>query len=172
MDLGFIADIFTSSGLGGLIGGVTSLLIKREERKERQQDQLHEIRLTKLSLAEQKLEQSHELAVINKKIDKAEVEGEIKIEGKEVDAFIASQNNQPTGGGLRWVRPIITFYLLVMATAISIRVFAVTGGIEGLSVEKQAEMLLQIIDSIMFLATLSVSWWFAARGTSSRRAES
>ncbi len=166
MDLSFIADIFTSGGLGGIIGGVTGLVMKIQERKEKAQDQAHEIALTRLSILEAKSEQAHELAVANKQIQRAETEGEIEIESKEADAFVASQKNQSNDGFLRWVRPAITGYLLVLSTLLAVRIFGITGGLESLTDDKLSEMLLQIIDGILFLTTTTVCWWFAARGTS------
>jgi hypothetical protein len=166
MILETIAGIFSSGGLAGITGMIAGHLAKIEDRKKAAIDQAHELEMTKLTIMETKLEQSHELAIADKEIDKAETEGEIEIESKEVDAFVASQKNNKNEGGIRWVRPIIAGYLLVLSTYISAVVFKVTGGIESLPAQLQADLLIQIIEYVFYLTTLSVGWFFGARGTS------
>ena len=168
MDLSFIGDIFTSGGLGGLIGGVTGILMKIQERKEKQADQEHERNMAALTNEQTRLEQDHELAIADKEIDKAEKEGEILIESREADAFVESQKRQPTGGGLRWVRPLVTAYLLLLATYISARVFISTGGVDSLPGDVQSQLLIQVVNDVFFLTIMAVSWYFGARGTSRR----
>ena len=124
MILETIAGIFSSGGLAGITGLVAGHLAKIEDRKKAELLNSHELEMTKLTIMETKLEQSHELAVADKEIDKAETEGEIEIESKEVDAFIESQkDNKYTGSGIRWVRPGIAFYLLGLATYISVKAY-------------------------------------------------
>ena len=72
---------------------------------------------------ELKLEQLHELSMADKEMDRAKIEGGIKIEHAEVGAFSDSQRTLGNlQGALRWVRPAITGYLLIVS---SILVFVV-----------------------------------------------
>lgn len=165
--LDVIAGIFTSGGLAGITGLIAGHLAKIEDRKKAELDNAHELEMAKLSIDEIKLEQSHELAIADKEIDKAEIEGEIQVEAREVDAFIESQKNNTSGEGLiRWVRPSIAYYLLILATYISFKVFQVTGGIESLTEAQQIDLLIKVIDYTFYLVTLAVGWFYGARGVS------
>lgn len=166
MILESIIGIFSSSGVAGITGLIGGHFAKIEDRKKAIVDNAHELDMTKLTLEETRLEQSHELAIADKEIDKAETEGEIEIESKEVDAFIKSQSANTSEGGIRWVRPVIAGYLLVLSTYISVKVFQVTGGVESLPSETQAALLIEIIDYVFFLVTMAVGWFYGARGTS------
>lgn len=169
MILEAIIGIFSSSGVAGITGLVAGHLAKIEERKKVALENTHERGMAILTLKETRLEQAHELLVFGKTIDKAEVEGEIEIESKEVDAFIKSQKANTEGSGaIRWVRPVIAFYLLILSTFVAIKVFQVTGGVDSLSEPLQADLLIEVIDYTFYLTTLAVGWFFGARGASKK----
>ena len=162
-----LLGIFTSGGMAGITGLVAGHLAKIEDRKKAVLDYDHELSMANITLDETRLEQAHELLIADKEIDKAETEGEIEIESKEVDAFIESQKHNETGEGLiRWVRPSIAFYLLGLSTYIAIKVFVITGGVESLPEDLQADLLIKVIDYTFYLVTLAVGWFYGARGVS------
>lgn len=162
-----LAGIFSSGGLAGITGLIAGHLAKVEDRKKAQIDNAHELKMTELTIKEAEMEQAHEIAIADKEIDKAETEGEIEIESKEADAFVESQKANVAGEGLiRWVRPSIAYYLLALATYISIKVFQVTGGIESLPEAQQIAMLVKVIDYTFYLVTLAVGWYYGSRGVS------
>ncbi len=175
MDLGFIADglvgVFTSSGLAGITGAVSAHFATKQENKIKALEFTHLENMADYSLKEGAAERAHDLARATKDYEKVELEGEIVIEGKEVDAFAKSQQDNNSGqkeGAIRWVRPVITGYLLILATYLSYKVFQVTGGIGALEKDIQIELLTTVIDSVFFLATLAVGWFFGSRGKSKK----
>lgn len=170
MDLGFIVDIFASGGLAGIVGAVSGHLSRKQDNIRKYKDQAHELSMSKVSLLESKAERAHQLLVVDKELNIVETEGEIKIESKELEAFLESQKDNKQSGqpGIRWVRPIITGYLLLLATYISWKIFDITGGLEALDPDIQVDLLIQIVDSIFFLVTLAVGWFFGARGSSKK----
>ena len=69
-------SILTSTGAGGIIGVLGRWLTKREERKNIQLQFERDIKLAEIRKEEAKIEAEHELAIANKQIERAEVEGE------------------------------------------------------------------------------------------------
>lgn len=161
----WIVDIFTSNGMGmigGLVGGVVT---KITEYKAKKADNEFKLEMGRISLQETRLEQTHELAIADKEIQRAKVEGDIEVESKEVDAFTASQKNaHKVTGWLRAVRPAITGYVLIMCTVLFFAVWNTVGGLEAFDAVELKSLLDQMIEAALFLAITCVSWWFASRG--------
>jgi hypothetical protein len=80
------------------------------------------------------------------------MKGQSKLSGvKFVDGFRAL------------MRPLITIYLLGLATFIAINISAIIGGLESIPVGSLVEMYISIISDILFLTLTAVTWWFASR---------
>lgn len=161
----WLADIFTSGGFGGLIGLVGGWIAKISEHKLKKEEFAYEIEKAKLALEEAKLEHSHERWMADKQIERAQVEGGIKIESEEVQAFTESiKNADKFTGILRYVRPAITAYLLLASTALFAVVWVRVGGLDAFNPDELNDLLREQINSAMFLTMTCVAWWFASRG--------
>ena len=163
--MNWIVDIATSGGVGSIIGLLGGLVSKFTEVKQQKQEYLFQLKKMELAIRESELEHSHEIAMADKGIERAQVEGEIQVEGKEVEAFTASiRTANDVSGWLRAVRPAITFYLLLASTALFAVVWSKIGGLSSFSPEELGSLLRSMIESAIFLTITGVSWWFASRG--------
>ena len=161
----WLVDIFTSGGLGAVTGLVGGLLTKHIERKEKSNERNYLLKKQELNIKELELEQAHELDMADKEVERAKVEGDIKIEHAEVGAFTESQKTMgPLTGALRWVRPAITFFLLIGSTILTVIVWNKVDGLENFTPEQLTGLLWEMIMTILFLTVTAVTWWFGSRG--------
>ena len=161
----WIVDLATSGGVGSIIGLLGGLVSKFTEVKQQKQEYLFQLKKMELGIRESELEHTHEIAMADKGIERAQVEGAIQVEGKEVDAFTASiKTANDVSGWLRAVRPAITFYLLLASTTLFAVVWTKVDGLSSFTFEELGDMLRSMIDSAIFLTITGVSWWFASRG--------
>lgn len=159
----FLVDIFTSSGLGSIVGMAGGLLQKFVDLKAKRLEFSHDIKMRQFDVEESKLEMSHQIAMADKQIDIAEAEGEIQIESKEADAFLESQKSAGKNSWLTFIRASITLYLLVITTVLSVFVWHKVGGLSAFSPEELTILLESIVSDLFFLLVTCVCWWFAAR---------
>ena len=166
--MGSLISLFGSSAFGALFGSLFSWLNKREERAELAEKNAHEEKM-------QGIANTQALALASKAIEGTVVAGEQVVAAKEADAFVASQQSafQATTShaveiarGL--MRPLITCYVLGVATYFAYNISALVGGLKTLDPAATFALYGNIIDEIFFLANLCVSWWFGARGSSKR----
>ena len=138
--LSSLMAIFSSSGVGAIIGGGFGWLSRREDRK--------------LSEAEMK-----------HKIDSAYAKMEANVEESEAVAFVESQKTISKFGDAvkSAVRPIITAILLWMTWSILQRLELMTGGIGDLPEAEAVALYNSITLNIISLTATCVSWWFASR---------
>ena len=61
------------------------------------------------------------------------------------------------------MRPLITIYLLIIATFVVINIGSYIGGLESLEKAEMVTMFKNTITQIMFLVTTAVTWWFGSR---------
>ena len=166
-----LMGLASSSGVGALIGLFGSWMTKREERKNRELDYAHEIKMADIRMRELEAEQNHELAVVDKNIQKAEAEGDIKIDLAEMEAFTESQETTSDfADSVRaCVRPFILFYLLIGSTWIFFKVGAEIDGLESLPAADLLELYSYVVYQIVGLTSLAVSWYYGSRPSSIRR---
>lgn len=155
-----ITTLLGSPLLGGILGSVSAFFTKREERKTLQLQ----------------MEHKEKMAVVTSKLRREELALESDITEKELDgeAFVASQKYGNNNTGVGWVegikatvRPIITIYLLVVVSVLAYNLHILVGGLDIIPVSELVVMYKEIISSVLLLSTLSVSWWFGQRKTSS-----
>jgi hypothetical protein len=165
MDLSFIGELFGGGGaIGGILGAITPIVAQAQKRKQKREENAHEREMAKITLEETRLEQSHELAIADKEIDKAETEGELLIDQKEVDGTIEIIKGQANARGAKaWIRPVLTAYAMIIATVLSWAVFRSAGGLEAFTASEKVDMLTLIVDSAFLFATASFMFWFTAR---------
>lgn len=170
-----IAALLTSGGTGGLIGLVGSWLTKREERKSLEIKFKHEVAMADIRRQEFELEADHELAMADKEMQRAELEGDIAVQGAELEAFTSSLDESKKSYGIIIVdairglmRPVITVYLLVVATLCTLKIGSLVGGLESLDPEMLSATYQSVINQMLFLTATSVTWWFGSRPSSKR----
>ncbi len=172
----FLADIFASSGLGAIVGLLGSWLTKREERRNLELKLTHETKMADIRKEEAAFEFSHELAMADKQVERAEVEGQIARDVEEMAAFRDGLKEQQMVYKIKWVdairglmRPVITVYLLLLATIITLRIGSWTGGLQSLDAHVMTTLYSDTIAQILFLVTTAVTWWFGSRPSSERK---
>jgi hypothetical protein len=170
-----IVGLFSSSGLGAIVGAVGSWLNKREERANLKLQFEHEQAMTELSIREVTLTQSHELQLADKQIQRAQAEGDIAAELSELQTFGESVKSGAKNTGIMFVdavrglmRPLITVYLLIVSSYIAYQVSALVGGVESLSADELYDMYRDVISQLIFLTTVAVTWWFGTRPSGKR----
>lgn len=161
----WLVSTLGSSAFNGLIGFIGSWAAKREERKALADKYEYDLQKQKMEIEEANDERSHELQMADKQMERAKLEGDIKIEHAEVGAFVESQKTVGTlQGVLRLVRPIITFYLLGMTTILAVLIWNKTDGLNNFHPEELQSMLMLILQQVLSLTSMCVGWWFGSRG--------
>ena len=171
-----ILSLLGSATGGGLLGIAGNFLKGKAEIKGKKLDYEHERDLRKLDMDELKIEAS----LKNQQI-KLENDGELALANVEADRakdVAASALRQASynadkasyGGGIvdkirGIMRPMITIYLLVLMSYIAYQVDTIVGGVEELPSKDIWGLYENLINSIVFLATTAVTWWFGSRST-------
>lgn len=156
-------NIIQSAGVGsilGLIGGVAEKFIDIKAKKLEYSYKLSE---RKFDVQEANSEREHELGIADKHLERAEVEGEIKVEHAEVVAFTESQKNSGKNPTLTYIRAAITLFMLIASSALFVAVWSAVDGLRGFSNTELHELLDYMIRSCVFLTVTCVAWWYAAR---------
>lgn len=172
-----IVGIFSSSGLGAIVGLFGSWLTKREERRNLELKLTHETQMARIRKDEAEMEFGHELAMADKKIERAKVEGEIQRDVEEMAAFREGLKEQQMMYKIKFVdairgimRPLITTYLLIIATYVAVKIGSHVGDLDQIDPNELLTMHKETINQIMFLVTTAVTWWFGSRPSSQRKA--
>ncbi|MFB1001959.1 MAG: hypothetical protein QMC22_05410 [Pseudomonadales bacterium] len=171
-----LLSILTSTGAGGIIGVVGSWLTKREERKNTQLQFERDVKMAEIRKDEAKIEADHELALADKQIERAQVEGSVAIDQAEIEAFTEGLKEQSKTYGIKAVdgirglmRPLITVYLLVIATLLTLKINQLVGGLDSLEMSELKGIYDNVINQMLFLTATAVTWWFGSRPSSQRR---
>jgi hypothetical protein len=170
-----LLSLLTSTGFGGIVGILGSWLTKREERKNIELQYAHDFKMAELRRDEVKLEAEHELAMADKQMERAQMEGNIALGEAELSAFQEGLREQNKTYGIKVVdavrglmRPLITLYLLAIATMLTYKINELVGGISTLPLEELLKTYKNVIDQMLFLTATSVTWWFGSRPSSGR----
>ena len=160
-----------SGGLGGVLGIVGNVIKGRGELKAKKMAMAQELSLRQLDIDEFKLEaelknqqitleNDGHLALANVEADRARdvIDGELRKASYDVDKATYGGSFVDTIRGM--MRPAITIYMLALMSYIGYQVYSVTGGIEPV---KAWELYETIINSVVFLTTTCVTWYFGAR---------
>lgn len=168
--MSILSDIFASSGLGAIVGLLGSWLTKREERRNIEIKLAHDAKMADIRKEEAAIESTHELAMAEKHMERVEVEGGISLGMAEMSAFTQGLKEQQMLYKIRWVdairglmRPVITIYLLILASFVTWRVGIHTGGLAQLDQATMSNLYADTIGQIFFLVTTAVTWWFGSR---------
>lgn len=164
-----LLGILASGGTGAIVGLIGSIAIKWLDLKVLKEKLTVEVKMAEIRTRELELEQSHALALADKEIDKAEVEGKITLDVAEMQAFAESQKAQAIryGGVVDSIRglmrPVITLFLLIASTWILYRVWQMVGGLQALDQDELLALFKSQIDAMTFLTMTAVTWWFGSR---------
>jgi len=165
-----IAFVSTSgfSALTGLVGG---WLAKREERKLAQINNQHEKDMAAIDRQAEADAHTYSLALADKQHEIAQTEGEINQELADTNLVAQTIKAQAKHSGVKWVdgtlrfvRPVITVYMLVLLSFIGYNLHILVGGFESLDEQIILKLYLQLVTSVINLTFLCVGWWFGARG--------
>lgn len=171
-----ILSLFTSPGLGAITGLIGSWAAKREERKILEINNGHDLEMAKVDQLRETADHQHSLALADKGIEQAALEGEIAVDIAEMGNIQTAINAQarPSGmvlvdAALRFVRPVITAYLLILISYIGYQIHVLVGGLTAIPTTEIVGIYIFLIEAIMFLTTTAVAWWFGSRGKPSAR---
>jgi hypothetical protein len=182
--MSILLSLFGNGVLGSLFGSLFSWLNKREEIKQQQAQFTHDENMLKA-------QNEQALALATKQIEGVKEAGEQAVAGKEADAFTASQvaANAPAAQLIvstsiwlniaqfirvivsvfkELMRPIITCYVLGLATYFGYNIGLIVQGLKAFDNAALFALYGQVIGEVFFLTNLAVSWWFGARGSSPR----
>ncbi|CAM3836824.1 hypothetical protein VA7868_02328 [Vibrio aerogenes CECT 7868] len=168
--LELIMGLFSSSGVGAIVGLVGSWLTRREERQNLEIKLSHEQEMFRLKQMQRTQQYNHELKMAEQGTESIKQQGKFAVEVAQTEAFETSQKtNMPLDNrfaelirGL--MRPFITLYLLVIATLIARHI---SGYMNEMTTLIDHQELTQIfrntLEQVMFLTTTAVTWWFGSR---------
>lgn len=159
-----VLALLTGGASGGILGIAGAYLTKREERQIAQLKFTHEEKMGELRLKEVAGEREHALALKDKEIQLVEKEGEIK----GWASTLVDESSKSTLGMMvkAAIRPTITLYLLAVTSYLTINIWTIVNGLEGLPEDEVLDIFRNIIAQILFLTNTCVTWWFGARASS------
>jgi len=101
------------------------------------------------------------IQLADKKIEANKVEGELLIDKVEAEAFSKSVGN--ANSEYKWVRPVISLYLIVLTTCIVWYVFDLADSVEAFTSEEVTGLVKLVVLQVLLLTSVAIGWWFAAR---------
>ena len=159
-----IAGILTLLGspiLGTLTGFFGSWLTKREDRKLLELRNNFAIKYSMLS---------HE-----QRVAYAQIQGEIDLQKIDAEAFKEAvrssgrmSGNRILDGFKSLIRPVITIYLLVGITIITIEIHQLIGGLKILPVTELTAIYIRIISECLYFTAVAISFWLGIRPSQRR----
>jgi len=150
----WLLDVFSTAGFGSLIGAVGGYFQKKEERALFKEQCSHAVAMLKA-----KTEATLQLA--DKKIEANKVKGELLVDKIEAEAFKESVGK--ANSEYKWVRPVISMYLIVLTTAIAYYVFDLADNVDVFTSEEITGLIKLVVLQILMLTSVAIGWWFAAR---------
>lgn len=159
----WLVDVLVGPGAAGITGLIGGMVNKFFEAKAKRQEMEFQISMRELDVQESKHERDHELAIADKQIERAQVEGEIAIGAAEMNAFETSQKVGNHKDKNSWVRPVITIYLLIAVTALFAAVWRQVGGLDSFNYDQLVILLQDMVTAAIYLTVMCVGWWFGSR---------
>lgn len=156
-----ILALLGSPIIGTITGFFGSWLTKREDRKLLELRNNFAIKFSQLS---------HE-----QRVAFAEVQGAIDIQKIDAESFKAAvkssgrmSGNRILDGFKSLIRPVITIYLLVGLTIITMEIHQLIGGLEVLPVEELTAIYVRIISECLYFTSVAISFWLGIRPSQKR----
>ena len=174
-----ILGILGSGALGSAVGIFGNFIKGRGERKAQNDANAHELETRKLDLVE--LREEAKLANIRIQIENdgkqalAETESQRALDVMEGEIRKASYANDKAsyGGGFvdtirGLMRPLLTLMFVIITAYYGYQVHVMVNGLDSLASLEVFDLYREVINTIMFLTTSSVTWWFGSRSTVKR----
>jgi hypothetical protein len=185
----WLADLFGGGGLGTIFSGISGLiggyLTKRENRLTMIEQNKHELAMADVDARASEFELKASIALAKQKLEIAETEGAIErdlIETRSMaeterlagEAFKVGMAEAFKPSGYPWVdqlrsatRPIMTWLLYLIVVVIFIVLHLRVGNLVAENSDLMMKLYVYLVQSIIYLFIMSVSWWFMSRGESS-----
>ncbi|MDX9863091.1 MAG: hypothetical protein RBS99_19455 [Rhodospirillales bacterium] len=154
--MGWLVSLF-GGPLAGLLGSIVSGAIGYFERKQ-------QIAADKARFAHEEKLQTMNIEARGRELEQEDLIAQTRA---IADTLAASYQHDASYGpvskgaaaGLRWVRPGLTIFLLVLVAALWFTApdGAITIGDETMTIKER------IVSSILFMAEAAMTWWFADR---------
>lgn len=159
--VGTIGSI-VGGGVTGLIGtGITALT----EYKGKQNEFQHQQRVMELGIANKQkvagIQADSETFTESLRADKAQYA--TGAEAANSTSFVLVDLFR----GL--VRPTLTVYVMVVVTLIYMNLMALVGGLQAIPMTEALAMLKGVIDSLLYITTTIVLWWFGSRNKTGKK---
>ncbi|NPA72691.1 MAG: hypothetical protein GXO35_07665 [Gammaproteobacteria bacterium] len=179
MDVSTVLGAFGAAASGGILGlfGVGAKMWA--SHKAEQAKFAYDIAMRKADREEMSLEHqfkmketeanaNRDIAVAEQDRLATETQAAADVELAEMDLRTQSYANDKTayGGGLvdtirGLMRPALTVYFALLMALITYQLFQITGQMVGSATAQY--LLKEVINTCIFLATTSVTWWFGSR---------
>ena len=189
--------VLSSAAGGGILGLAGTAFKTWQERKDRESQRDHDLKMRELDQADMRLE-----AELLLKQTATETQGQLALAQTEADAErdVAAAHLQAASykqdkatyskvdklsgwWGAFWqgmlalvdmvrgfMRPAITLYLLVICSVIAWELYDLVEAMETLLPTQAWPLFQQVVNAIIFLCTTSVTWWFGSRPNQQRAA--
>jgi hypothetical protein len=187
----FLLGLLGTGGLGPVLSGISGLiggwLTKRENRKMAQLEHAHEVQMAQIDQKAAEFELQASLALAEKQIDLTQTEGDVErdiieaqsvadVERNEAEAFRygLQEAMKPTGhSGVdkfrALTRPLITWSLYAFVLAIFVVLHLKVGDLVAEDTELLIKLYVYLVQSVIYLFIMAVSWWFMSRGEKSAK---
>lgn len=182
--ISLIISLFSSSGVGSLIGWVGGLLNRKVDLEAKKAEYGYNLGMRDKDLAETQAEVAGRVAVADRAVTevKAVAEGNIKTavataegitEQAAYNAMAESYKEQAQALGGKWgwvdatsklIRPVVTVAFVIISLAISVYIIlkALQSGVT-FTVDDWKEWVTYVIHWVFFQAGVVIGWWFANR---------
>lgn len=167
-----IIGLLSSAAGGGALGVIGNFLKGKAEIKIKQLDHEHEKEMKNIDIraaeADAKIKMQLSALESSGRIEEAKVNAEHTILKSSHDMDTARY-----GGGIidfarGIMRPLITLYLLLIMSYIGYELNKLVGGLKSMDDKELFSMYDSLINSIVFLTTTAVTWWFGSRPTNKK----
>lgn len=163
-----ILGLFSGGGAVGILGAAVSHVVDFFKSKQKHNQAIE--------LAAIEREAMREEAELNIRVSAIELEGKRDLSASSDltasylhDSRLSAENSESflflAADFLRAsVRPVVTYFLVFCVFFIAWKLFGIIGGLENvLPVDDAKNMLLTVIDSILYTAQVVIFWWFGTR---------
>lgn len=163
-----IAGVVSTGGTGAIFGAIGGIASKWLQYKTTKENNEFELKMRDFDVKEAALERKHDLDIIDKKIDKAEVEGEIAYREKDLEALKASISAAgQQNSGIGWIegvkglmRPFVILVGLVFLFSVT---FVLGYDFDDMTAAQRYELFDYCVRQGIFLSMGGVGWLFAMR---------
>ena len=153
-----VIELLASGGLSAIVGGVFGFLNRKEDRRQLAQQQEHERHMAEFEL-------NREVTLADKGIERAIADKDVFVESEEAKGFAESLKSKFRFSEIikSCIRPLILFAYTYQTYLIWLTLSALTGGIAALDPLYLQGLFEIVVLSILHMAIMAASWYFAQR---------